>query len=118
MPCFYLPVSQGAPQTETAADVKARIKAITEDDAAKGNESLAKHLAFDTDLPADDAIAALKASAPAASNVEKVEDRKGYQARRSAASDLAQPSGSGQEKPKATINTGGIYASRIVKKGV
>ncbi|MCG3266105.1 head maturation protease, ClpP-related [Yoonia sp. I 8.24] len=106
----------------SAADVKARIKAITEDDAAQGCEGLAKHLAFDTDLPVDEALAALKASAsdaPAPSGDEPV-DPKGYQARRSAAADLAQPGG-GAPAPKktaATIDTSGIYAGRRAQKGV
>ncbi|KPU83615.1 hypothetical protein JI58_08345 [Marinosulfonomonas sp. PRT-SC04] len=100
----------------SADDVKARIKAITEDGAAQGHESLAKHLAFDTEVPVEEAITALKAAAtdvPAPAD-DKVEDRKGYQARRSAAADLAQP-GSGSStpsKPVATINAGSIYASR------
>jgi len=53
--------------------VKARIKAITTAPAAKGREDLANHLAFDTDLSADAAIAILdkspKAEAPVAAPV-------------------------------------------------
>lgn len=107
--------------TVSAADVKARIKAITEDDAAQGYEGLAKHLAFDTDMPAADAITALKAAAldaPAPAGDEPA-DPKGYQARRSAAADLAQPGG-GAPAPKktaTTIDTAGIYASRRAQKG-
>ncbi|MBR9651907.1 head maturation protease, ClpP-related [Thalassovita aquimarina] len=102
----------------SAADVKARIKAITEDDAAKGHEVLAKHLAFDTDMPAEDAIAALKAAAGDAPTAEAGDapDPAGYQASRSAAADLAQPAPGNSGKPKATINTGGIYARRRAGK--
>lgn len=102
----------------TASDVKARIKAITEDEAAQGFEALAKHLAFDTDMHADAAIAALKAaaSAPPKAQAEEPADSAQYQARRSAAADLAQPLAGPAAKPKATINTGGIYAARRAGK--
>ncbi|WP_039017547.1 head maturation protease, ClpP-related [Halocynthiibacter namhaensis] len=119
----------GEPATEqtTAAtvssdDVKARIKAITGDDAAQGFDGLAKHLAFDTDMPADEAIMALKAAAldaPAPAGEEPA-DPKGYQARRSAAADLAQPGG-GAPAPKkatATIDMASIYGARVAKKEV
>lgn len=102
-----------------AAEVKARIKAITEDDAAKGHEALAKHLAFDTDMPADDAIAALKAAATDGAGRAKADDAPSpakYQASRSAAADLAQPAPGASGRPKATINTGGIYAARRAGK--
>lgn len=108
----------GGADASSAADVKARIKAITEDDAAKGHEALAKHLAFDTDMPADDAIAALKAAATDAPQA-KADDAPNpakYQASRSAAADLAQPAPGASAKPKATINTGGIYAARRAGK--
>lgn len=104
--------AQDAPGS-SAADVKARIKAITEDDSAKGHEALAKHLAFDTDMPADEAIAALvAASADASSSAEDAPDPAKYQASRSAATDLAQPAGGKPAKARASINTGGIYAAR------
>lgn len=104
----------GGADAVSAADVKARIKAITEDDAAKGHETLAKHLAFDTDMPADDAIAALKAAATDAPQAEADDapNPAKYQASRSAAADLAQPAPGASAKPKAAINTGGIYAAR------
>lgn len=103
----------------SASDVKARIKAITGDGAAKGHEGLAQHLAFDTDMPTDEAIATLLAAsvdAPAEPESPAV-DPKGYQANRSAAADLAQPNG-GAPAPKATptINTASIYAGRRTKK--
>lgn len=108
----------GGADASSAADVKARIKAITEDDAAKGHEALAKHLAFDTDMPTDDAIAALKAAATDAPQA-KADDAPNpakYQASRSAAADLAQPAPGVSAEPKATINTGGIYAARRAGK--
>lgn len=111
-----------APPTATtvsADDVKARIKAITEDDAAQGYENLAKHLAFDTDMPTEEALAALKAAASDAPTVEEPVDPKGYQARRSAAAALAQP-GDNSTAPKntaKTIDTRGIYAKRNAQKG-
>jgi len=111
----------GSAQTADAVsanDVKARIKAITEDDAAKGHEALAKHLAFDTDMPTEAAIATLQAAASDAPQPDgdDTPDPAGYQASRSAAADLAQPVPGKAEKPKATINMGEIYAARRVGK--
>ena len=70
------------------------------------------------DMPADDAIAALKAAATDAPQA-KADDAPNpakYQASRSAAADLAQPAPGASAKPKATINTGGIYAARRAGK--
>lgn len=102
-------------------NVKARIKAITGDVAAQGYEGLAKHLAFDTDMPIEDAVAALKAAAtdaPAPAEDEPAAP-KGYQASRSAAAALANPGGgvTAPQKTAATIDTGKIYASRRAQKG-
>lgn len=111
------PPAQDAPGV-TAADVKARIKAITEDDAAKGQETLAKHLAFDTELDVDAAIAALQAAAgdtPTA-GAEDTPNPAAYQASRSAASELALPAGGKASSSQAAINTGSIYAARRVRK--
>lgn len=105
------------PVDTTAADVKARIKAITEDDAATGHEALAKYFAFDTDMPADEAIFALKVAAgdkPQA-NADDDVDPAQYEASRTAARDLAQPAPAAKPKAVATINTADIYARR--KKG-
>jgi ATP-dependent Clp protease protease subunit len=103
----------------SAEDVKARIKAITGDDAAKGHEGLAQHLAFNTDMPAEDAIGALKAAASEAPDADEPADPKGYQASRSAAAALAQPGGGGSapKKEAKTIDTRGIYAKRNTRKG-
>lgn len=120
----------GEAQASSAADVKARIKAITQDEAAQGHQALAKHLAFDTDMPAAEAIAALKAAAsdaPQAKAEDAPEPAQGsgqnsaqnsgqYQASRSAAAELAQPAPGASLRPKASINTGGIYAARRAGK--
>lgn len=93
----------------SAADVKARIKAITNDDAAKGHEALARHLAFDTEMPAEEAIAALAAAAsdaPAASEGDPASSPAAYQAGRSAAADLAQPGSGNQPQSKSTVALG------------
>lgn len=104
----------------SADDVKARIKAITGDDAAKGYEGLAQYLAFNTDMPAEEAIGTLTAAAadaPAPAGEEPA-DPKAYQAGRSAAAALAQPGGGAvAPKTKATIDTRGIYAKRNAQKG-
>lgn len=49
-----------------AVDQKARIKAITTCEASKGREDLAQHLAFDTDMSAEAAVAILEKSPKAA----------------------------------------------------
>lgn len=119
-PADPTPAPQQA-ETPTAADVKARIKAITEDDAAQDHPGLAKHLAFDTDMSAEDAIGALKAAGADAPDTgqQAPVDPRDYQARRSAAADLAQP-GVGTPAPKktaTTIDTGDVYARRRAQKG-
>ncbi|MEH6521216.1 head maturation protease, ClpP-related [Sulfitobacter sp.] len=105
----------------SAEDVKARIKAITGDDAAQGLGSLASHLAFDTEMPTEEAIATLKAAASDATNAVVVDpvDPKGYQAGRSAAAALANPGGNipTPKKTSATIDTGAIFAGRRAQKG-
>lgn len=107
------------PVDTTAADVKARIKAITEDDAATGHETLAKHLAFDTDMPADEAIATLKAASgdKSQANSDDEPSPAKYEVDRIAARDLAQPAPAGKPKATAAINTADIYAARRGKKG-
>lgn len=94
-PADSTPVSAAA----VANDVKARIKAITTSGDAQGREALAQHLAFETELPADAAIAALKAApkagqgaiqeAPQAAGTEAA--AQAYEQRRLAAAGLAQP---------------------------
>ena len=107
------------PNPISAGDVKAPIKAITGDDAAKGYETLASHLAFDTDMPADAAIAALKAAASDApkAKTDDVPNVAAYQASRSVASDLAQPAPGTSAKPIKAINAGSVYAARRAGKG-
>ena len=112
------PVAPPAPAPATASDdVKTRIKAILDDDAAQGRETLARHLAFDTEMPADAAVATLKAAAADAPGTpetpaDALPDPAAYQANRSAASALAQPAPQQPAKPKAKIDTSGIYARR------
>jgi signal peptide peptidase SppA len=55
-------------------EVKTRIKGIMTSDEAKGRESLAEHLAFNTDMSVDDAVATLKAS-PKAATPEPAKDK-------------------------------------------
>lgn len=106
-----------APEANGAGDEKARIKAIMKDDAAKGHEALAEHLAYDTDMTADEAIKVLQAAsgdAPEANDAgDDAPDPAKYKASRSAASDLAPPAGGGSEnKPQAKLDPTAIFASR------
>ncbi len=93
-----------------AADAKARIKAILEDAAAGGNEPLARHLAFETDMPATQAIAALKAAATGAGTKdnEPVADADRYQAQRSGAAALAQPVEGQKEGSTVSVLTASV----------
>jgi ATP-dependent protease ClpP protease subunit len=109
-----------APPAQTAAavepgDEKGRIKAILESDDGKANPSLASHLAFSTDQPADAALATLKAAAGDAGAAEEVPDPAGYQARRTAAQDLAQPGG-GQQAPEKSTAALGAAVKRTNKR--
>ena len=94
--------------TASADDVKSRIKEITTSDAAKGRADLAEHFAFDTDLTAKAAIAALeKAPSKQAAAQNQTDD---YVAQRTTAAGQVQPQPSG--KPKASLSPADIYASR------
>ncbi|MBT9383321.1 Clp protease ClpP [Pseudooceanicola sp. CBS1P-1] len=116
---------QGTPPGgPTSADVKARIKAITGHKAAAGRATLAAHLAFDTDMPLEEAVAVMEAAAGDAGTPEDTPpegtpdpDGQGgsttaelYQQRRTQS--LAQPGGKPAPKPQATIDMRGIYAAR------
>ena len=103
--------------TATAADERARIKAITGAEEAKGCPGLAQHYAFETDASVEDAIAAMKAASGDAkpeSNAGEAEqpDATSYQAQRTAAQGLSQPGGEKKSQAVATINTSEIYAQR------
>lgn len=112
-----VPATSEAPDAgQTTADVKDRIKAILACDEAKAFPTLAQTLAFDTDVPPESAIAQLKAAAADAptdsTDGDPPADPEGYQARRSAAADLAQPTPPEPKNSKAKINLAGIYAAR------
>lgn len=98
---------------------KARIKAIVKSEAAKGNEALAEHLAYDTEMTSEAAIAALEAAAPVAdSDDDDTHTVENYQESRSKASYLAMPTGKqSKKKEQPTINATAIYASRRPQKG-
>lgn len=100
------PAAASEPAAPVAADVavKDRIKAIVRSDEAKGREALANHLAFETDMPAEAAVATLKAAPKEAE-----------------ASDLARldgraPSfvlgGDAGDRPKASLNPKAVFARR------
>jgi hypothetical protein len=90
------------------ADAKARIKAITGSEEAKGREALAEHFAFDTDMTPEACIAAL-AVAPKAETTAN--DQQTYEEQRIAAAGLAGPGGE-KKAAKATIDRNAIYAAR------
>lgn len=58
-----------------AEDAKTRIAAILDSDNAKGREKLSRHLAFNTSMPADDAVATMAASEPVADKGPSLSDR-------------------------------------------
>lgn len=115
-PAPVAPAAQSDPAvaaTATAEGVKQRIQAITDCEEAKGREVLAKHLAFNTELPVDDAIAALKAAtADAGAQDPETPPVAAYQQQRTAAAAVAQPAAPTGGKPAATIDTAAIYRAR------
>ena len=60
-----------------AQETKARIKGIMTHEEAKGREGLAEHLAYNTDLSVDDAVAMLKVSPKAEAEEPKGDEPKG-----------------------------------------
>lgn len=84
-----------------AKAAQARIKAIMSSDAAKAQPGQAEHLAYDTDMPADAAVAILAKATKAAAEPEPKDeadpkpdpkaDPEAYAAERAKASGLAVP---------------------------
>lgn len=95
------------------ADAKERIKAIMTAEDAKGRESLAEHFAYNTDMSAADAVAALKAAPKAEANAQEP-DPAAYEQQRLAAAGLTQPGGGGTTAaaPKKALNAATIYSDR------
>ena len=91
-----------------SADTKQRIKAIMGSDAAKDRADLAEHLAFETDMTAEAAIAALE-KAPSAKQTDETKPDD-YVNSRSSAAGQAQPQT--QSKPQASLNPTDIYGDR------
>lgn len=92
-------------QAEARVAERARVKAITGGEEAKGREELAAHLAHETEMSADAAIAILKASPvkPAAAEAPKQNDFAAAMAR------VPNPKvgaggGDGDDKQKAVVN--------------
>ncbi|WP_298981548.1 head maturation protease, ClpP-related [uncultured Roseibium sp.] len=91
---------------EATAAANERVQAILGSDEAKGREAQAQHLAFKTQMTAEDAIAVL-ASAPVveadAGPTDGNPDLAAYEAQRMAAAGQAQPTGQAEgEKPNWT----------------
>ncbi len=80
---------QSAAGASPAADERARIAAIVASPEAKGREQIANHLAFETDLSAERALAALKASPIGLAPLPKNPIDRGADADRLAALDAA-----------------------------
>jgi ATP-dependent protease ClpP protease subunit len=88
-----------AAAADAVAAAKARIKAITTAEAATGREALAAHLAYETEMSAEAAVAALEAAPKAVAETSPTD----YAARRQAAAGLAAPGAGGdQNQPKTT----------------
>jgi ATP-dependent Clp protease protease subunit len=93
---------------------QARIKTIMASDEAKGREGLAEHFAYETEMTAESAIAALKKAPAATASTEQQADEseESYAARRTATAGLAAPGAQPERKPKANLNRSEIFASR------
>ncbi|WP_176083128.1 hypothetical protein [Martelella sp. HB161492] len=105
-----------AMRKEAADAAKARIKAITTSAEADGRSAMASHLAFDTDMSADAAIA-LMATAPKG---DKVGAPKSYEQQRAAdPSGLAKPVAGGKPaEANDDLNPATVYSRRAaVNKG-
>lgn len=100
------------------ADSKARLKAITACEDAKGREALAEHLAHETDMSAEHAIAVLKAAPLAAdTTVTPPQGSTQYEQQRVQAANLASPAAPSSQASKPNINANAIYASRRQHQG-
>lgn len=98
----------GASQPATAAspaEVKARIKAITGHEEAKGRETLAQHIAFETDMSVEAAVTLLKASAKQSAGT-------GLAAAMAGVPNPAVGNGEVETKAGVVINGASIFAKR------
>jgi ATP-dependent Clp protease, protease subunit len=105
--------------SKTLADSKARIKAISTSEDAKGREARAEHLAHETDMTAEAAIAVLKAApvtaaAPTPPAVPApAAQASSYETQRLAAASLAMPGGGGsQASAGPKISASAIFEMR------
>jgi ATP-dependent protease ClpP protease subunit len=87
-------------RSKAAAETRDRIKAIMTADDAKGRDALASHFAYETEMSAEAAIAALKLAPQANASTPTLVGGQ-YEQRRLAASQLVQPAGG---KPEQTTN--------------
>lgn len=100
----------------TAARVEAtqRIKAIMTSDAAKGREGQAEHLAYNTEISANDAVEILNKGPLATQDdgpeTENNSDPVAYELQRLQASGLSTPQP--RSRPQASLNRNDIYAAR------
>lgn len=100
-----------------AADEKARVSAILGGEAAQGRASLASHLAFETDMNADQANGLLAKSAKEATE-PKEEAPKGNAAKLAERMAAQQPlvlepeNPAAKEKKRSSLDAAGIYAAR------
>ncbi|SCM73391.1 ATP-dependent Clp protease proteolytic subunit [uncultured Pleomorphomonas sp.] len=89
-----------ADAAKIAADTKARIKAITTCEEAKGREGLAEHIAFATEMSAEDAKAMLAASPKAEAKADDPDPAAVYEQERRQPTALAKPDAS-KKRPGA-----------------
>lgn len=110
--------------TPTASDERGRIRAILSSEEGKATPKLAEHLAYETEMSAEAAVAMMQAAAADAPPAEPGDppadppaDPTAYQQQRASAAALAKPGGgSAPTETRAKIDTAGIYASRRAKK--
>jgi ATP-dependent protease ClpP protease subunit len=101
-------------RAELSNQIKARIQNITSHENAAGRETLATHLAYETELSVDDAVAIL-ANAPkaaAAQNDEPSKPANDFDERRVAARNQAQPQAAAGAPVKPKLNARDIYSAR------
>jgi signal peptide peptidase SppA len=100
---------RGEVSAQTARDTKARIKTIVTSDEGKAMPTLAEHFAYETDVSADDAIAAMKAGM---SDIGSSASSASYEDRKEEAGALGFGTPTDDDKPKADHAAGWAKATQ------
>ncbi|WP_354070664.1 S49 family peptidase [Caulobacter sp. 1776] len=106
-------VNEAEVRAAAASATKERIKAITTCDAAKGRETLANHLAFNTEMSVEEAKATLAASPQSAAAVDPL-----ITVMNGAAQPNLGPGGEASRQTETSMSSDDIYAARRKASGL